>query len=621
MKISACIITKNEEKNIEKCITSLIPISEEIVVVDTGSVDNTVSICNKLGANVFHYNWNNDFSAAKNYALSKAVGDWIIFLDADEYIDEISVDKIKKLINTSKLNEFNVVAFKMINLDKETNKIIDEVFKIRMFKNKEISYEGAIHEHLNCRSGKFNILNLYKEITIYHTGYSSSIAQAKAKRNLEIMLNNLKNNDEDKKYYAYMSNCYFGLQDYNNTIKYAKLHMKSGITMPGLESSVYKNLIDSLYYIGESKENIEKEILNAIKKFPASPNFYCCYADFFLDNKQYSKALDNFLLALKYNEAYDNVEINLVTGILNQIYMKVGQIYELKNAYENAIEYYFKSLKIYKYEGTVLCSICSLLKNEESEEVIRILNGIYDINNQLDLKFLCYNLVKMNLGTVYSYYAVKYLKSNNDIIIRTYLFLFNKRYEEVFEELWILYEKNYDNNIAIFLVVISILIDKESYAKRVINIIRPSYKRILSSYLQRDNMNLINEDINDYVNILQIIINSGNVRILHNYLELKKYFEDNVNMRLVNIFKEYKMYCEALRELEVYLETLNHEESNNIYMGIGYLWYKLERYESALKCFSKALENGYNKNDIYEFIHSIENNQICIDNKEVRSIF
>lgn len=70
-------------------------------------------------------------------------------MDADEYIDVSSVDKIKNLMNASELNRFNVVALKMINIDKETNKIIDEIFKIRMFKNKDVLYEGKIHEHLN----------------------------------------------------------------------------------------------------------------------------------------------------------------------------------------------------------------------------------------------------------------------------------------------------------------------------------------------------------------------------------------------------------------------------------------------------------------------------------------
>lgn len=608
MKISACIIAKNEEKNITKCIDSLTEICDEIIVVDTGSGDNTVNVCKKKGAKVFHYNWNNNFGAAKNYALSEAKGQWIIFLDADEYIDGNSVDKIKKLIKTNELNDFNTVACKMINIDSSTGKIIDEIFKVRMFKNKDVFYEGKIHEYLICKSGKFNVLNLYKDITIYHTGYSSDIAQTKAKRNLEMMLNNLNNSDEDKKYYAYLSTCYFGLQDYENAIKYAKLHIDSGVIITGLESSVYKSLIDSLFYIQAPKEKIEKEILNAIEKFPKSPNFYCSYADLFLDYKQYDKALDNFLLSLRYNEEYEDIDINLVNGIKNQIYTKIAQIYELKNNYNHALEYYLKSLKIYKYEEAVFSSICGLIKNEESEEIINLLSEIYDVNNETDLKFLCYNLMRTNLLSVYSYYAVKYLKSNSDIIVKTYLLLFNNRYEEIFEELYVLYEKTYDHNIALLLISDSILIDKKSYMERIINIIKPSFKRIINIYSKNDNKKLIKEDINDYISVLQILINICDKEILNRYLLLKKHFQIDISTQLANIFKEYGMYGEAVKELEYYIETIKPNEDSKIYIGIGYCYYKLEDYKKAFINFKIALEKGYSEKDVYEFLNFMEEN-------------
>lgn len=118
--------------------------------------------------------------------MSKARGKWIIFLDADEYLDEQSIEKLSKLINdeSCKLCNYNVVAFKMINIDAYHERTIDEVFKVRMFKNREIFYEGKVHEYLVSKTGEFELLNLYKDITIYHTGYSSNVAK---KRQNEIL--------------------------------------------------------------------------------------------------------------------------------------------------------------------------------------------------------------------------------------------------------------------------------------------------------------------------------------------------------------------------------------------------------------------------------------------------
>lgn len=79
MNISLCVICKNEEKNIQKCLEGLKTIVNEMVVIDTGSTDRTIEIAEKLGASVYQYDWDNNFSNAKNYALDIAKGEWIVF--------------------------------------------------------------------------------------------------------------------------------------------------------------------------------------------------------------------------------------------------------------------------------------------------------------------------------------------------------------------------------------------------------------------------------------------------------------------------------------------------------------------------------------------------------------
>ena len=93
------MIVKNEELNLAKCLMSVKPVADEIIVVDTGSTDKTKAIASALGAKVFDFPWTNDFSEARNYSLSKASGDWILVLDADEMVSPLDHDKLKKLIN------------------------------------------------------------------------------------------------------------------------------------------------------------------------------------------------------------------------------------------------------------------------------------------------------------------------------------------------------------------------------------------------------------------------------------------------------------------------------------------------------------------------------------------
>lgn len=99
--LSLCMIVKNEEKHLVKCLKSVRDVADEIVVVDTGSADKTVDIAKVFGARVYHFPWTGDFSAARNHSLQQATGTWILILDADEVISERDVDHLKELIRKS----------------------------------------------------------------------------------------------------------------------------------------------------------------------------------------------------------------------------------------------------------------------------------------------------------------------------------------------------------------------------------------------------------------------------------------------------------------------------------------------------------------------------------------
>lgn len=107
MKITACLIVKNEKDHIRDVLTSLAGV-DEIVVVDTGSQDNTVEIAREFTDKVFtDYEWNDDFAEARNYALSKCTGDWVISIDGDEVLEEGGVEKIRGIIANALPQQFH----------------------------------------------------------------------------------------------------------------------------------------------------------------------------------------------------------------------------------------------------------------------------------------------------------------------------------------------------------------------------------------------------------------------------------------------------------------------------------------------------------------------------------
>jgi glycosyltransferase involved in cell wall biosynthesis len=97
--LTVAMIIKNEEQFIEKVIGNVQPVADEIVITDTGSTDRTVDIIKKFNVKLFHYSWNGDEARARNFTLSKCKTDWILFIDADEFIDIRDYQKIRKLMS------------------------------------------------------------------------------------------------------------------------------------------------------------------------------------------------------------------------------------------------------------------------------------------------------------------------------------------------------------------------------------------------------------------------------------------------------------------------------------------------------------------------------------------
>lgn len=96
IRLSACLITKNEEQNLPRCLKSLEGLADEIVVVDTGSTDRTVEIAEQFGAKIGHFAWIDDFSAARNESLRLATGEWVLWIDADEEVDPSGLTMIRE---------------------------------------------------------------------------------------------------------------------------------------------------------------------------------------------------------------------------------------------------------------------------------------------------------------------------------------------------------------------------------------------------------------------------------------------------------------------------------------------------------------------------------------------
>ncbi len=137
------MIVKNESKLLAGCLESIVSISDEIIIVDTGSTDSTVDVAKKFTPNIYFYPWKDDFSAARNYSLSHATGEWVLVIDADERLVKSSVASLLELVRTVPHDIPQVFNFLAVARGRQP------LFTRALFPNLSgMSFKGAIHESL-----------------------------------------------------------------------------------------------------------------------------------------------------------------------------------------------------------------------------------------------------------------------------------------------------------------------------------------------------------------------------------------------------------------------------------------------------------------------------------------
>ena len=185
--ISVCVIAKNEADVLGRCLESVKGL-DEIVVVDTGSTDNTKEIAKRYTDNVYDFVWCDDFAKARNFAIEQCTSDWILILDADEYLP--TIEGIYKLCNEK---------FEAITMDVLTNGKISHN-AIRMFQ-KHIRYNYPIHEYPNAKRA------LFSNFGINHVKGKS--VHNDPLRNIRILKKAVKEFPEESRYKYYLASDYF----------------------------------------------------------------------------------------------------------------------------------------------------------------------------------------------------------------------------------------------------------------------------------------------------------------------------------------------------------------------------------------------------------------------------
>lgn len=217
LPISVCIIGKNEEKYLDDCLKHLSVFDWEIVFVDTGSTDKTREIALKYTDKVYDFEWIKDFSAARNFAASKATRDWILAIDCDEFVEPFDAKPLLKMMRDYPTSS---ALIDVCNLTSDlVNYTRTEVY--RLYPKKIFHWKNAIHEQL-VRIDKKTATSFHSGISVKHYGYIDGKTDLKKKneRNLELLLEIIEKEPDNPYHYYQAGVSYMNLRDYENAVAY-----------------------------------------------------------------------------------------------------------------------------------------------------------------------------------------------------------------------------------------------------------------------------------------------------------------------------------------------------------------------------------------------------------------
>ncbi|SHE48025.1 Glycosyltransferase involved in cell wall bisynthesis [Caldanaerobius fijiensis DSM 17918] len=380
--LSLCMIVKNEEKNLPRCLDSVKDIVDEMIIVDTGSTDSTVKVAESYGAKVFSIRWNDDFSEARNASLEKANGKWILLMDADDELDQEDKQKIRNLLTDDVEGYF----FKTINYVGQNPGVeVALNMNFRLMRNRpEYRFIYPIHEQIaaviqQIRPGAKLVST---DIKVYHYGYLDDevVIKEKRKRNMRIIERVLQENPSDAFMRFNMGNEYFALSDYNKALYEYMLSLNNTHGKTGYLSKLYVRMTlcyNELKRYDEALSIIER----GLSDYPDLTDLVFLKGYIHHVNKRYTIAERLFKECIEMGEA--PFDIGFIMGVGSfRAHHALGELYLELEDYDEAYVHFEQAYKMNNSFKEPLFKMCEILmKTRGVSEAREKLEDMIDIQN------------------------------------------------------------------------------------------------------------------------------------------------------------------------------------------------------------------------------------------------
>ncbi len=443
ISLSLCMIVRNEEKNLARCLDSVMGLVDEIIIVDTGSTDATKAIAGAYTDRIYDLIWQEDFSKARNYAASLARGQWILTMDADEELEGKDKDLLLQLVEKDEAEAYFFPTISFIGDTLGLEKVIN--MSLRLYKNKrEYQYTGRIHEQLaiNIIKAKPEAIMASRNVRIYHYGYTLKAFKAKEKniRNRRILELMQEENKEDPFVLFSLGNESFASNDFSHALEHYYSSLEKIPENSGYEAKLLLRIVLCLIELKDYDGGLALIELG-ITKFPKQTDFNFLKGIIFKTQQRQDAARKCFQKCLELGEA--PIAYRFVEGVgTYKSHYCLGDIFYEERKYDLAYEAYAAAVAYQiNYERALERMIASAIKLSDTEQGPAMVEAFLQPLDTIKAYFLSrayYKLKSYSLALYYIEIANIEAKCFSCLYLKGKIYFYNGCYRQsikMFQEL------------------------------------------------------------------------------------------------------------------------------------------------------------------------------------------
>ncbi|RDE36280.1 glycosyltransferase [Parageobacillus thermoglucosidasius] len=549
--LSLCMIVKNEEKVLSRCLDSVYGIVDEIVIVDTGSTDSTEEIALKYVDQIYKFEWTNSFADARNYAQQLANGEWILVLDADEYVDR---DNLQEMINVLKQTDEHVDAYDVTiyNFMGVYGERVLQHRSTRLYRNSpNIRYYRAIHEQLRKENGQ-PLNSMLGILNVYHSGYMHQAVteKDKHKRNAPLIEKELQNRENVAFDYFNLGNEYLSKGEVEKALEsFVKAYKQKNDFRLSWVSFCVVQIVLCLKYL-ERFEDALNVIADAENIYIATADFKYLKGEIYYLQHRYDDAAEELNDLIQNKDKYTHV-IKTFEYLEYDPHILLGHIYKYKGDMQRAVQHYTSALSVNNKSYEALYNLLGLLAKFHSEdEIIQFLEKRNWFVNERDISLLLRIVLSLGLETIAEYYISKLKEETLKKGFQIKLNILKGEYEEAIEQLMSSYLYSLETYIKngcfdLYDVLIASLGSGKSEVIRLLtNIVSDDKEKEFLLFIINETDHIPEQTF--YLQLIERTLQLKKYDLFEQLISLKDKFENKINLYLGHLLHRYEFIEVAL---------------------------------------------------------------------------